>query len=103
MEAHDRASRGRSRSHFLDGRHRDAVSYLLALHIAARLVGADRLVRTRTRQEGIAGLLGRYDHGHANDEDDGGDSPEHPALSGVAHHLAEHVEQPSSEGESRRE
>ena len=61
------------------------IAHLLALHIAARLCGADHLVRPDAGQQWIAGLLGGDDDGQADHEEDGRDDPEHPALPRVAH------------------
>ncbi len=48
---------------------------------------------------GIAGLLGGQGDRDADQEDNGRSCPQHPALTRIAHHLAEHVEQARSEGE----
>ncbi len=72
----------------------DAESHLLALHVAARLRRADLLVCPDAGQDGITGLLRWDNHPHRDQPDDGRGGPKHPALPGIAHHLAEHVEQP---------
>ena len=97
VEAHDGARRGGRRGHLLQCRDGDAIPHLLPLHIAACLSVRDDLVRPDTGQDGVACLFGGDGHPQSDDEQDGRDNPQRPALLCVAHPLAEHVEQTRSD------
>ena len=87
----DRAVRGRSRGRRPQRRIDDAEARLLALHVAAGLQCADRLVGARLRKERVARLLGRHADREQRDEHDGHRGEQRPALAGVADHPAERV------------
>src|SRR6266568_1374964 len=99
VEAHDCTGRGGCCRLFPESRDGDAVSYLIALHVAPRLRGADLLVGTSLREQRIADLFGRENYPQADHEKDGRDDPQHPALARIAYPLAEHVEQACPDGE----
>ena len=64
---------------------------LLALHIAAGLRGAGRLVDMEMRESGISLGLGPIADAEAEQEKHAHRRKERPALARVAHHLAEGV------------
>ena len=63
----------------------DAKARLLALHIAACLQAAGRLVHAQGAEQGVAGLLGRCDGDHRKRKQNGHGRQHGPALALVAH------------------
>ena len=76
---------------------------LLALHVAARLRGRDRLIDAERGQQRVAVLLGEHGEAGEQHEDARHHGEQHPALSLVADHLAERHDERERDQQERED